>query len=215
MFAHITLVALLAASLAYFFSGPDTTARDPYIQGRNKTVLFFANKEHGIANVLVASASALLENFPDIDVHYASFPGVGSRLEKTSLASQVKTPGAGSINFHELQGPSYTKAVTLTGKSMDNVIHPPGFAGIGQFVSDMQIWISPWSAEDHLGLYEELSAIIDEVDPAVIVLDTLFRPAIDITRGRNRQHVFVTPNTLVDNFLGDQPYGSMFWKYPA
>ncbi|KAH7259155.1 uncharacterized protein BKA55DRAFT_687444 [Fusarium redolens] len=56
---------------------------------------------------------------------------------------------------------------------------------------------------------------IDEVGPAVIALDSWFRPAIDTTRKRNRQHAFITPNTLVDHFLGIQPLWTRFWKYPA
>ncbi|KEY66214.1 hypothetical protein S7711_09227 [Stachybotrys chartarum IBT 7711] len=43
----------------------------------------------------------------------------------------------------------------------------------------------------------------------------MFRPAIDVTRDRNRQHIMLIPNALVDTFLADQPRGSMFWKYPA
>jgi hypothetical protein len=88
-------------------------------------------------------------------------------------------------------------------------------AGIDHLCEDMQLWISPWSAEDHFSLYQEMQAIINDVDPAVVVLDTLFRPGIDAARDMNRLHAIISPNSVVDNFLGDQPYGSMFWKYPA
>ncbi|KAI1861171.1 hypothetical protein JX265_009790 [Neoarthrinium moseri] len=92
--------------------------------------------------------------------------------------------------------------------------HPPGLGGIDQICRDIQFYISPWSGEDHYVLYHRLVDIIDQVDPAVVVLDTVFRPGIDATRERKRLHAFISPNTLIDNFAMDQPWGSMFWKYP-
>lgn len=211
----VFLGALLAASFAYFFSGGDRP-HDPYIQGRNKTVLFIANSEHGLANVHVATSSALLENYPDIEVHYASFPSVRSKLERVSSFARAKTPTASNIVFHELKDLTFSAAIirVLVEEERD-FIAPPASAGIGSFSTDFQLWISPWLVEDHLELFEEISALIDEVDPAVVVLDTWFRPAIDATRAKNRQHAFVTPNVLADNFLGNQPFLSKFWKYPA
>jgi hypothetical protein len=60
-----------------------------------------------------------------------------------------------------------------------------------------------------------LKTVIDKVDPAVVVLDTVFIPAIEATREKNRQYAVITPNQVIDNFITVQPYGSMFWKYPA
>lgn len=208
-------VLLLAAALSFFTSRIAKPRRLPYIQGRNKTVLFLVNSEHGLTNVHVATAAALLVNYPDIEVHFASFPLLRGKLKRVSSYARVTKPAASEIIFHELKGVSYTNATEKQGKFLENIPHPPAAAGIGHFTKDIQVWISPWSAKDHLALYEELGVIIDSVDPAVIVLDTMFRPALDITRDQHRQHAFITPNTLVDNFLADQPYGSMLWKYPA
>uniref|UniRef100_A0A8H7N409 UDP-glycosyltransferases domain-containing protein n=1 Tax=Bionectria ochroleuca TaxID=29856 RepID=A0A8H7N409_BIOOC len=187
----------------------------PYTQGSNKIVLFLTNKEHGLSNVHVATASALLGNYPDIDVHYASFAELRSKIERVSSFARSKAPTARDIVFHELKGESFEKAVVAEGLTLDSMIHPPGYAGISGLTKDVQLFISPWTVEAHLELYHEIGELIDQLDPAVIVLDTLFRPAIDITRDKNRVHAMVTPNTLVDNFLSHQPNGSMFWKYPA
>jgi hypothetical protein len=140
---------------------------------------------------------------------------MGDKLKRVSEFARAKTPTASNIIFHELKGLSYQDAVRVINKDVSNVIHPPASAGIARLTADMQHWISPWTADDHLELYKEIGIIIDKVDPAVVVLDTAFRPAIDITRDQNRQHAFITPNTLVENFIGNQPYGTMFWKYPA
>ena len=79
----------------------------------------------------------------------------------------------------------------------------------------MQTFICPWEADEFYQLYIEIGELIEEVDPAVVIVDSLFRPAIDSTRDKNRQHIILTPNIHVDNFLAIQPYGGMFWKYPA
>ncbi len=162
--------------------------------------------------MLFATSSALLENFPDLDIHYASFPDVRRKLESISSFARVRTPAASDIVFHELKGLTFAQALAKEGR---NFISPPGWTGIASLAEHIQLWISPWSIEDHVEILKELGAIIDEVDPAVVVLDSWFRPAIDITRDKNRQHAFITPNTLVDHFLGRQPLRKMFWKYPA
>ncbi|CAG9952327.1 unnamed protein product [Clonostachys rosea f. rosea IK726] len=223
MFARIVLIgAVLIASLAYFLSSGEAAPRVPYIQGRNKTVLVLANKEHGLSNVHLSTTYALLEGFPDLEVHYATFPGVRSKVDKISKFARAQTPAARDVVYHDLKGASLAEACEMEKELrypgmdfQDTMMGPPGAAGIANLAKDIQWWISPWNAEDHMTVYEEISDLIDEIDPAVVVLDTLFRPAIDATRDKNRLHAIVTPNLLTDNFLGDQPHGSMFWKYPA
>ncbi|KAH6954423.1 hypothetical protein DER45DRAFT_312053 [Fusarium avenaceum] len=213
MFARLIFVtALLVASLAYLLSGDTASQREPYIQGRNKTVLFITNSEHGLSNVHLATASALLENYPDVEVHFASFPSVKQKLDKISSFARRQFPGARDIIFHGLTGSTFAQAIVKEGRSF---ISPPGWRGIASLAEHIQLWISPWTFEDHVYLYEELASTIDDVNPAVVVLDSWFRPAIDVTRKKNRQHAFVTPNTLIDHFLGLQPLWVRLWKYPA
>jgi hypothetical protein len=216
MYTRRTLLgALFAGSLAYLFSAsgnPATPQHEPYIQGRNKTVLFITNSEHGLSNVHLATSSALLENYPDIDVHYASFPSVQPKLERISSFARARNSAARDIIFHEIEGKTFAYAVLVGGTAFTA---PPASAGIAALTEHMQFWISPWSVEHHMEIFESLSGIIEKVDPAVVVLDTWLRPAIDVTRDKNRQHAIITPNINVDNFLASQPLGSRFWKYPA
>ncbi|KAF5252903.1 hypothetical protein FANTH_2227 [Fusarium anthophilum] len=213
MFARVLLfTALLVVPLAYFLSHQTSTEHTPYVQGSNKTVLFLTNSEHGLSNVHLATASALLENYPDIEVHFASFPAIEQKLERVSSFAKIKTPHARTIIFHGLTGLTFVQAIAKEGRSF---ISPPGWKGIATLAEHIQLWISPWTFEDHVHLYYELGTIINEVNPAVIVLDSWFRPAIDATRTRNRQQAFITPNTLVDHFLGIQPFFTRLWKYPA
>ncbi|KAF5594994.1 2-hydroxyacylsphingosine 1-beta-galactosyltransferase [Fusarium pseudocircinatum] len=208
----LLFTALLVVPLAYFLSHLTSTEHAPYVQGRNKTVLFLTNSEHGLSNVHLATASAILENYPDIKVHFASFPAIEQKLGRVSSFAKIKSPQASPIAFHGLTGPTFVQAIAREGRSF---MSPPGWRGIATLAEHIQLWMSPWAFADHVHLYNELSKIIDEVDPAVVVLDSWFRPAIDATRKRNRQHAFITPNTLVVHFLGIQPLWTRLWKYPA
>jgi hypothetical protein len=72
-----------------------------------------------------------------------------------------------------------------------------------------------WSGEEHQAIYEEVIEIIRQVDPAVVVVDYAFRPAIDATLKLNRFHVIISPLALADLFGILQPYGGAFWEYPS
>ncbi|KAI0000585.1 hypothetical protein F4779DRAFT_147380 [Xylariaceae sp. FL0662B] len=187
----------------------------PPIIGKNNTALFISNSEHGLSNVHVATAQALLEHYPHIQVHFASFPALGPRLQRVSSYSQKKTAAAKEIVFHPIDGLSLIQACFAAGQRISDAIQPPGRAGIKAACKNIQLFISPWSGESHLSMYEQVKQILTEVDPAVVVLDTLLRPALDATRDQNRLHAFITPNTLIDNFPADQPWAAMLWKYPC
>ncbi|KAI1376968.1 hypothetical protein F4677DRAFT_454144 [Hypoxylon crocopeplum] len=209
--------SVLIAVLALIISRWATSSISdiPPVIGRNNTVLFISNWEFGLSNVYVATAYALLERHPEVHVHFASFTPMGPRLERISGHSRLKTPSARDIVFHELpEGLSFLNALGTSGRTLDDMIHPPGRAGISTVCRDMTFYVAPWSGEDHLTLYQKLTGIIDEVDPALVVLDVFFRPAIDAARKQNRLHAFLTPNALVDTFPLEQPYGGWLWKYP-
>lgn len=216
------LVLVVALAAVYLRQGGDAASPNSYITGRNNTALFLVAEHHGLSNVHLATAQSLLERYPDIEVQFASFPKLARKFPRLSALAQKKQPLARDIAFHGLtRGRSYVDALLdgmLGGyddEGLSNMVYPPGLPGIEVLATGLQQILSPWPAEEHLALHDEIAALIDELDPAVVVLDTIFGPAIEATRGRNRTHAFITPNTLIDNFLADQPYGQMFWKYPA
>jgi len=217
MFQRITIASVVALAVLAFLLSGDTAPepREPHIQGRNGTVLFIANNLSGLANVHIAAASALLEGYPHVEVHYASFPGPAAKLSQVSSYARAKNPAVKEIIFHQIKGQSFQEAVESGGYNMLDRILPPGVAGLGPLTADMQRFLSPWSVEDHLEVYHELGALIDEVDPAVVVLDIFVAPGIEAARNKNRQHALLSPNTVLDHFMDLQPHGSMLWKYPA
>ncbi|RYC56908.1 hypothetical protein CHU98_g9300 [Xylaria longipes] len=82
-FAGAVTVAVLAL-IASQWTPPTAPLITDIRQGRNNTVLFLTNSEHGLANVLVATAYTLLERHPEVQVHYASFPSMARKLERIS-----------------------------------------------------------------------------------------------------------------------------------
>lgn len=215
--SQVVAGSALVAALALFLSRQlaSSAPRPPPVIGTNNTVLFLVNSEDGLSNVFVATAHALLERHPQVHVHFASFPPIAPRLERISRYGRKTTPSARDIVLHQLPSNlSMMHVIASAGKTISDSIHPPGRAGIKKICRDVQLYIAPWSGEDHYTLYREIGSIVDEVDPALVVLDTFLRPAIDATRDRNRLHAIITPNTLIDNFPIEQPWGAMFWKYP-
>lgn len=192
-----------------------------YVRGRNNTVLYIVSEHPGHSNVHAATAQSLLQHDPDIEIHFASFPKLADTVSKVSIFAKQHEPRAKDIVFHQLNGTSFHEAfdfydhLTLDEDGKIGAISPPGTEGIKALAKDIQIFIAPWQQEDHLAHYRQVIKLIEHIDPAVICLDTMFAPAIEATRALNRQHAFITPNILVDNFPDVQPWMGMLWKYPA
>ena len=192
-----------------------------YVRGRNNTVLYIVSEHAGHSNVHAATAQSLLQNDPDIEIHFASFPKLANTVSRVTKFAKKHEPRVKEIVFHPLKGPSFHEAfehydhLTMDEDGRIGAISPHGTEGIKALAKDIQIFIAPWQQEDHLAHYRQVVDIIQEVNPAVVCLDTMFAPAIEATRALDRLHAFITPNILVDNFPDRQPWLGMLWKYPA
>lgn len=217
----LVLVAVVGVLIALQQRLKSTPEPRDYVRGRNNTVLYLVLEHPGLSNVHAATAQSLLQSHPEVEIHFASFPKLEKPLARVSSFAKTHQPQAKDINFHTINAPSYYDAVdeyphiTPDEDGKLGAIAPPGMEGLVRIMGDMQIFLDPWKQEDHLEIYRQLIDIIDKVDPAVVALDTVFSPAIEATRARNRVHAFITPNMLIDNFPGEQPWGGMLWKYPA
>ncbi|KAK8047830.1 glycosyltransferase family 1 [Apiospora saccharicola] len=213
----VLLAAVLVPIGLHF--GSETEVTMDYLPGKNSTVLFVTNNQHGLSNVHLATAQSLVERHPHVQVHYASFSSWGARVARVSELARMQAPSAPEITFHEIQGQSYAEAVHARVVSRNPSTmwfrHAPGLNGYPELNQMLQDFVSPWEADAHLSLYEEVQEAIGRVDPAVVVLDGLLSPAIDATREANRRLVFVAPNSLHDHLAFEQPYGKGFWKYPC
>ncbi|KAL4901282.1 hypothetical protein BDW74DRAFT_181859 [Aspergillus multicolor] len=110
---------------------------------------------------------------------------------------------------------SLMEVMFKTYPSFDAFITDYGLKGYDKMLQIVQNVLMPWTPEEYLALYEETVRLIDEVDPAVIVVDSMQRPFVDAARNANRQFAMLNPNALTDIIAYRQPWGQMFWKYPA
>ncbi|KAI1213071.1 glycosyltransferase family 1 protein [Annulohypoxylon truncatum] len=209
------LVAVVSLLLSQWAMKPPTQYT-PSVRGRNNTVLFIANYEFGLSNVHLATAHALLERHPEVQIHFASFGPTFPRVDRISKHGRRLNSSAEEIVFHELPAQHlFARAMAMTGRTATSIIHPPGRAHIDQIGKDLAFYVAPWTGEAHLALYQQLTEIIDRVDPSLILLDIFFRPGLDAARNRKRLHAFVVPNMPIDVFPLHQPYGKWLWKYPV
>jgi hypothetical protein len=187
----------------------------PFIHGRNNTVLFLTSEPAGLANVHVATVFALLEKHPTVEVHYASFPRLAKKIKKVSDAGQAKNPSSRPINWHQIPGPDVEESFWRILGGPNGLVEFPGMQGMAKKVNDFSTLITSWTAEEHWAIYKRMLDLIDEVDPSLVVIDHVFKPATDLPGNVNRRFVTISPNSLLDLIPDRQPWGGMFWRYPA
>jgi hypothetical protein len=217
MLRQATVVALLGvcAFLFSWFSAEDDRFFYQSIQGINNTVLFVTNEHPGCYNVHLSTVYSLLEKHPQIEIHYASFPKVAQRVQQISSLARKRGSRAKDVTFHPLTGLGFVDTLTKVLGNQTTMTHRPGLSAGDHFAKYMGFYVAPWPAEEYWTLYESCHRLIDEVDPAVIIIDTFFSPAVDAARNERRLHALITPNILSDLLPAEQPAWTLFWKYPA
>jgi len=208
------LVAIIAA--ASWWRTTDQTSRPPsLIPGRNNTVLFLTSEPAGLANVHIATAFALAVNHPSVDIHYASFSRLANKIKRVSDAAQTKNPAAKPIKWYEVPGPDVEESFFRIFGGPNGLVELPGIQGMAKKVNDFSALITSWTGEEHWTIYKRLLDLVEEVDPSLVVIDHVFKPATDLTSNVDRQFVSISPNALLDLIPDRQPWGGMFWRYPA
>lgn len=226
MHMRMSIFTALCAIILAFYYWPEYKSPTLFnVRGRNNnTVLFVIPDPHGFCNVHLATVQSLMVRYPSVQIHIASFQSLAGKAAAISSATKARRPLAKDVIFHPLNGRSYNDAIMqelkLIGLGIQDDGSPgqsgkPGIEGLDKLTKAMEYAFSPWTPKEHLAIHDHIASIIEEVDPTTIVLDTMFSPAVEATRGKNRSHIIITPNTLVDTFFALQPYGKMFWKYPA
>ncbi|KAK8032222.1 hypothetical protein PG990_001956 [Apiospora arundinis] len=212
MLRNIGRVALvfivgLAAVLFQLIRSPPVVVTHDQVQGKNNTALFIINTLNGLHNVHIATIQALQEKHPHVKVHVLSWSPIESKVKKLG----------GDVEFHALAGQWYIEALAdAAGFSLlADFAHPLTVAGWLRMIDYVQLWMGPWSGPAHLDLIQEMGDVVDQLDPAVVVLDTFMWPGIDMAREKKRLHAYIVPNMLADNFVFMQPWLGGYWKFAA
>lgn len=181
-FLLAAIFGIIAIFLSQKNSQQDQSKKPAQWPGRNKTVLFMSNAEHGLANVLLATSNALITGHQDLEVHFATFPSLAADLSTISKSSLKSQP----ITLHPFEGQTYGDALAAQGYGVTEIINPPGPAGLSMLCNNMQKVLMPWGAEEYLSLYHEALKVLEEVDPIIVAVDPLFGPGLDAIRATGR-----------------------------
>ena len=186
---------------------------------QRKSILFLTNSEHGQANIHFATAFEFLER-DDIDVHIASYPSVGTRVEelnkriqshrqKTSFGQAVSQTKA---TFHALGG-----VCMVDNLREKNLIwpHKTGIRNVTRGFKEMAKIVIRDDHRSYLRDYDDIVALIKDLNPAVAAIDPMLYSAIDACNEMDLKYVILSPMTFYELAASVQPRAQIFWKYPV
>lgn len=185
-----------------------------------RKLLFVTNRELGAAHVHFAVAYEILTQYPDVEVHFVSFPALEKHVRAVYAQASKFSPRAAElppIIFHALPGSPITEIFVahFNAGFHEGASHPPGVTGAIQSYSRVATFATAWPGEEHLKLYAATASVIQDVNPALVVLDPVFIPGVEACRNLKIKHVILSPNAMKDVLAQQQPRGAMLWKYPA
>jgi len=201
----------------------DTQNGDP--DAHTRKILFVTNAESGQANTILAMALEALTR-PHVEVHIASFPILKQRVERLSQ----------KLNFHALDGKDLLEALTSTPQGLleDNLSHPPTRKSFAPYGRSLGLIMSGWDGEctfrslsgcgwyliaptfdpAYMRIYDSIVKVIEELNPGLVIVDSLLNPGLDACHSLNRKFVLNSPNCPIDVARTQQPWLKGFWYYP-
>ncbi|KAI1330776.1 hypothetical protein F5Y16DRAFT_396268 [Xylariaceae sp. FL0255] len=165
------VVALLFAAARPYVSESPASPRPALIRGKSNAVLFITHAESGQINVELATAQALMETRPKIDIHFASFPRARAKVDRVSALAVAKTKAARPITFHKIPGPERFDALLRglgcagevregeTYKSSEEInvdeciAHAPGIKGMNELAAQLQCAVVTWPGPEHFAIF--------------------------------------------------------------
>jgi len=182
-----------------------------------KRVLVLCNSESGVANVFLATAHALLELEPTVQIHIASFPALGSAVTATSASAvQSSSAGAAPFTFHELGFPCTSESMLAREPALWRLFGArPGFGNAHQYAQLVSWFFVPWDASTYVRVYRRVADLLAELRPDLALVDGLFGLGLTACREAGIPVMHVSPNSIKDVAGHAQPHLAALWKYPA
>jgi hypothetical protein len=200
-----------------------TTQSTPAIGVRK--VLMLTNIEHGQSNVFLATAQAILEADPGVEIHFATFRGLEGPVAEISEYARRSTPMARPIVYHEIQGISGRQGLqnyierhnipARPGYFPDSVSTPLSFSATKQAIKDFLPAFIPYTGEEMGDMVTSIIGIVKDVNADLVVLDPLMTAGLTAVWHLHVKYMILSPNTIKDFAASEQPRGVRFWKYPA
>ncbi|KAJ7600417.1 hypothetical protein C8J56DRAFT_8619 [Mycena floridula] len=172
-------------------------------------ILLLTLSELGQANSILAILSELLTR-DGLKVHIASFAALEKHVNKVvSQSSNVMS----TVKFHSLSGLSYGGSWVKKMGVDESLAHPPMSAKeLSVLGPNLGKLYHIFSDEDYMSQVQEISGIIRQVDPDVIVVDVMFTSAHDACKTLNRRRIVNTPTQSLDVLRSTQ--SGWLWRYP-
>ncbi len=181
-----------------------------------KTILLLSCSEHGQANVFLATAYELIHRHPNLSLHYGSWSDLKSSVDATSAYAVRTAPhqGAKPITFHPLSGPTQLNAMVRHSNIGNFIARPPRRDNTRVLVETLIAPLVSWDGPEYVEVYRSISAIVEEVKPDVVVVDSNLAPAFAVCLHENINFLFLSPNTYKEAIGGTQPVWNLFFKQP-
>lgn len=178
--------------------------------------------ELGQANVFIATAHALLERDPDVELHIASFP----QLEKTLSLALAKDGQRAPVSFHSFPGRTMFECLNSSqdpSKRMFSVcLLKPGLWNGPQAIRFITTWACLcWTPEEFAAIFNKICSLIETLEPDIVIIDPILSPGI--TAGKHMKSrvskgftlTILSPNSMKDYVHHIEPLGAPFWKWAA
>lgn len=181
-------------------------------------ILFFTNSDYGQANVVLASAYALMHIATDVEIHVASFHRLEGAVRE--MSKQVVTDAPPGTNpqrliFHGIDGMSQFEAAARPEVGVLEAYDlAPGLINSARNILIIPGIMLPWQPHEFGAIYLEAERILNQVKPNTTVVDPLFTPGLTLCHHLDINWIVLAPNTIKDFAVPLQPGLAMLWKYP-
>ena len=190
-----------------------------------KRILLLSNVDRGEANVFLATAAALLAQDSNVELHFATFPGLEVPVAAVSQNARRHAPDAKDIVYHRISG--LTMADGLKKYFADNnvprkddylplsFLAPLRFSTTLKAISDTIPVMVPYTGIDMAEIVSCIVDIINNVKADLVVVDTLMTAALTACYHLGVKFTCLSPNAIKEFAAPVQPWGAGLWRYPA
>ncbi|TRM63410.1 glycosyltransferase family 1 protein [Schizophyllum amplum] len=175
-----------------------------------RRILFLTYPEQGQSNIHLAIAFELHSRaIPGVEIHLASFPELRKRFER--MRDVVHEDVDKQPTFHAVHGLTHFAGIVREGKTMAYMRHAPTLRLWRKFA---ELFV-PWTPKEYMSIVDETAAVIERVDPHLIIIDTLFAQAIDACNLLRRPHHILSPILPSIVSIRNQPLLYRLFCYPV
>lgn len=188
-----------------------------------RRVLFLTEADLGQSNIFLAVCDTLGRMGANIDIHLASTSALEAPFRqiiedvRAATAAPNSTLPPPSMTFHKIPGTAFSEQLASKPEMVRRVFNLKKAGPIETprtikfLVHDV---LATWSGPELVAFHGALKEIITAVDPHLAVCDPLFCRGMTAVVAAKRKCVVLSPNSLLEHSMADQPYGGALWRYP-